>query len=200
MGAVLPAAPRNSPSSPWAVLTVVPKGTYPTSPLGTEGVNIWHSLISRTTSGVPFFRRTSIHGRSSSNWNFRMPKVSIEPGGRRLPTTTDNQPTLVRIKIGNTTYDTATSKRLAHKPTWSSDQQLFQTSEGEFFVLKLQLYVDSQPLGPHEIWIDMTSKNLSKKRLAMVASIDPLTTKGAIEWSIKTQIPLPFRGFLLECI
>jgi len=106
----------------------------------------------------------------------------------------------VKITIGNTTYDTETSTRLAHKPTWSSDQQLFQTQEGKFFILKFQLYVDGQRLGPNEVWIDLSRDNLSRKRLAMVASIDPVSVRGALEWSIKTQIPTPFRGFLLESI
>jgi len=107
----------------------------------------------------------------------------------------------VKITIDGTNYDTETATQLAHRPTCSSDQQLYQTPEGKFFVVYLQIHVDGKKLGPNEIWIDLRRKTSSpKSRLCLTAQIIPLTKHQAVEWSIKTQIPVPFRGYLLESI
>jgi hypothetical protein len=106
----------------------------------------------------------------------------------------------VKITIGDITYDTNTAKKWARKPTYSSDQQLYQTPSGEFFLVILQLHADGIKLGPNEIWIDLGRKKPSKSRLCLTARILPLKNRKAMEWCIKTQIPPPFRGYILESI
>lgn len=106
----------------------------------------------------------------------------------------------MKITISGITYDTDTAAKLARKPTYSSDQQLYQTPEGKFFLVIMQLHVDGLKLGPTEIWIDLGRKNSANSRLCLTARIQPLENRQALEWCIKTQIPSPFRGYLLESI
>jgi hypothetical protein len=106
----------------------------------------------------------------------------------------------VKITIDGITYDTDTARKLAHKPTTSSDQQLYRTPDGRFFVLLLQMYVDGKKLGPDEIWIDLGKKKPRRSRLCITARIVPVSNRKAVEWCIKTQIPETFRGYLLECL
>ena len=106
----------------------------------------------------------------------------------------------MKVTINGITYDTDTATKLAHQPTCSSDQQLYQMSNGDFFLLILQMHVDTKKLGPHEIWIDLGVKPPRQARLCITARILPLTHQKALEWCIKTQIPVTFRGYLLECL
>lgn len=106
----------------------------------------------------------------------------------------------VKVTISGITYDTDTAKKLAHKPTTSSDQQLYQTPGGQFFLLILQMMVDGKKLGPHDIWVDLGKKKPGKSRLCITARIVPVNSRSAMEWCIKTQIPMNFRGYLLECL
>ena len=107
---------------------------------------------------------------------------------------------MVKVTINGTVYDTSLSKKLAHRPTASSDQQLFQSPTGEFFLLKLQLLVDGQRIGPDEVWVDLGRKKPRKSRLCITARVIPMTNQEAMVWCIKTQIPTTFRGYLLESI
>jgi hypothetical protein len=106
----------------------------------------------------------------------------------------------VKVTINGIVYDTDAAQKLAHKPTCSSDQQLYRQPDGSFFLLILQLHVDGQPLGPHDIWIDLGKKAPRKSRLCLTARVKPLSSRTAMEWCIKTQIPQTFRGYLLECL
>ena len=106
----------------------------------------------------------------------------------------------MKIIIKGITYDTDTASKLAHLPTQSSDQQLYHSEEVGFFLLVLQICVDGQKLGPNEVWVDLGKKKPRKSRLCVTARIIPMSNRDALVWCIKTQIPLTFRGFLLECI
>lgn len=106
----------------------------------------------------------------------------------------------MKATIDGIPYDTDQSRKLAYKATVSSDAQLYQTSEGRFFLLNLQLYVDGQKLGPSECWIDLRDSADVSSRLKVGAEIVALTSRQALEWSIRTQIPETFRGYLLESI
>lgn len=105
----------------------------------------------------------------------------------------------MKITINGITYDTDQAAKLAHFPTHSSDQQLYRSEAVGFFLLVLQICVDGQKLGPNEVWIDL-GKRPRKTRLCITARIVPMSNREALTWCIKTQIPLPFRGLLLESI
>jgi len=106
----------------------------------------------------------------------------------------------LKESIGGIVYDTDKSKKLAHKATVSSDVQLFQTSDGNFFLLALQLYADGRRLGPNECWLDLRKAPEVQSRLKVGAEIQVLIARQALEWAIKTQIPETLRGYLLESI
>ena len=106
----------------------------------------------------------------------------------------------LKATIDGIVYDTDESRKLAYKATVSSDAQLYQTSDGRFFLLNLQLYIDGQKLGPNECWLDLRKSPDISSRLKVGAEITVLTTRQALEWSIRTQIPETFRGYLLEAI
>lgn len=107
----------------------------------------------------------------------------------------------LKVHIGNKTYDTDSATSLAGHRTRSSHQELFQTAEGDFFLYIHQIYVDGgNPLGPHDIWIDLRSSRNPNSRLQCKHGIRPVPRHEALEWCIKTQIPAPFRGLLLESI
>ena len=106
----------------------------------------------------------------------------------------------VKVQIGNKLYDTASATSLAGHRTRSSHQELYQTPEGDFFLFIHQIYVDGNKLGPHETWIDLrTAARGPNSRLHCRQGIRPLQRHEALEWCIKTQIPVTFRGLLLEC-
>ena len=104
----------------------------------------------------------------------------------------------MRVQIGNKTYDTASDTRLAGHRTASRYQELFQTSEGDFFLYVQQIYVDGSKLGPNDTWVDLRKKRDPHSRLHCRHGIRPLRRHEALEWCIKTQIPETFRGLLLE--
>jgi hypothetical protein len=106
----------------------------------------------------------------------------------------------LKATIDGIVYDSDRSQKLAHKATSSSDAQLFQTEEGRFFLLTLQLYVDGQKLGPDECWFDLRSDAKIRSRLKVAAEITAFAPRHALEWVIKTQIPSTLRGYLLESI
>lgn len=106
----------------------------------------------------------------------------------------------MKLTIAGITYDTDSSQRLAHRSTTSMDEQLHQTEDGDFFLFILQLEVDGKPLAPHETWLDLRKHGRADTRLGVQEKIVPLDSRGALEWSVKTQIPKPLRGYFLECI
>src|SRR5438046_3148810 len=105
----------------------------------------------------------------------------------------------MKITIGGIEYDSLAGEKLASRATASIDEQLFQTPEGHFFLFILQVMVDGQPLSPYESWIDLRNK-APQTRLSVSERIVPLPTRSALEWCVKTQIPLPFRGYVMESI
>ena len=106
----------------------------------------------------------------------------------------------MKIQIGNKIYDTASAKSLAGSRTRSSHQELYQTPDGDFFLFIHQIYVDGNKLGPHDVWVDLRATRNPNSRLRCRQGIRPLRRHEALEWCIKTQIPTPFRGLLLESI
>jgi hypothetical protein len=106
----------------------------------------------------------------------------------------------LKATIDGVVYDTDHSKKLAHKATTSSDAQLYQTEDGRFFLLTLQLYIDGQKLGPEECWLDLRKDPKGPSRLKVSAEISAFEPRHALEWVIKTQVPSPLRGYLLESI
>ena len=106
----------------------------------------------------------------------------------------------MKATIEGIVYDTDQSKRLAHKASISCDTQLYQTEDGRFFLLILQLYVDGRKLAPDECWLDLRESPKIKSRLKVAAELTVLTSRQALEWAIKTQIPATLRGYLLEAI
>jgi hypothetical protein len=104
----------------------------------------------------------------------------------------------VRVQIGNKIYDTASGTSLAGHRTRSGHQELFRTTEGDFFLSIHQIYVDGNKLGPHDIWVDLRTTRTPNSRLQCRQGIRPLQRHEALEWCIKTQIPETFRGLLLE--
>ncbi len=106
----------------------------------------------------------------------------------------------MKVTISGITYDTDTARKLAHKATTSSDEQLFQMNEGDFFLLILHLHVDGVKLGPGESWLELNKPAEGKSRVTVTAKVAPLTSRKALEWCIRTQVPLTLRGYLLDCI
>jgi hypothetical protein len=106
----------------------------------------------------------------------------------------------VKVTIAGITYDTDGSQKLAHRSTTSMEEQLHQTADGDFFLFILQLQVDGKPLGPHETWFDLRKDDKASARLSVSERILPLDSRAALEWSVKTQIPKPLRGYFLECM
>ena len=106
----------------------------------------------------------------------------------------------MKKKIGTKTYDTEDAKSLAAERTRSMHQELFQTSEGDFFLLVHQIYVDGKRLNPHELWVDLRNATSEQSRLRCVQDIVPLSRLQAVEWCIKTQIPETLRGYVLDCL
>jgi hypothetical protein len=106
----------------------------------------------------------------------------------------------MRKKIGNKTYDTTQAKSLAAERNQSSHQELYQSTEGYFFLLIHQIFVDGKKLNPHELWVDLKDTSARRSRLRCVQNILPLTNRQAVEWCVKTQIPHTLRGYVLDCI
>jgi hypothetical protein len=106
----------------------------------------------------------------------------------------------VKTTIGGIEYDSEASKKLAHKATSSIDEQLHITTDGNYFLLILQVMVDGKPLGPYESWMDLRQGGKGANRLSVGERILALTHRQTIEWCIKTQIPSTLRGFFLESI
>lgn len=106
----------------------------------------------------------------------------------------------MKATIGGITYDTDTARKLAHKPTPSSDEQLYQSPSGEFFLLVIQAYVDGQKLGPNEVWFDLGRSAAPNSRLRFRGRILPLRSEQALRWCIRTQVPVTLRGYLLDCL
>ena len=106
----------------------------------------------------------------------------------------------MKVTISGITYNTATSQRLAHRAAVSLEEQLHQTPEGDFFLFILHIQVDGKPLGPFETWMDLRNTEQCSSRISVSERIVALDSKKALEWSVKTQIPKPLRGYFLECI
>ncbi len=93
------------------------------------------------------------------------------------------------------------------------DDTLFQTRDGEFFLITTATLLDGKRLEPGQSLEDVapeiavgTASNLTlaqQQRLRRVkrekTRVD-LTREQALVWCIKTQIPDCFRGYLLDCL
>lgn len=134
----------------------------------------------------------------------RAPVLNVEPANdlHRLegrgpkPSRKDR----VRTEIAGKFYDTETALKLAGKGSPSSQQDFMQTPDGAFFLWLHQVYVDGQKLGPNDLWIDLRTDPKARSRLHCQRQIVPLTSREALEWCIKTQIPETLRGYLLDSL
>jgi len=124
--------------------------------------------------------------------------ITWNAGGLRWVLEID--PIFMKVTIAGTIYDTAASQKLAHRAAVSLEEQLHQTPDGDFFLFILQIQVDGKPLGPFETWMDLRNTEQCSTRLSVSERIVALDSRMALEWSVKTQIPKPLRGYFLECM
>lgn len=101
-------------------------------------------------------------------------------------------------------FDPKHAEELANYPTMSTDEKLFRTEEGEFFLKLTDTWVDMRRLSPDEDAVETYFaagvENLPSPRVVHTTKITSLTHRQAMEWCIKTQIPETFRGYLLDCL
>lgn len=106
----------------------------------------------------------------------------------------------MKAEIAGKIYDTDTATKLAGKATPSSQQDFLQTPEGDFCLWVHQVYVDGKKLGPNDLWVDLRTTASGRSRLSCHRHILPLTPREALDWCVKTQIPSPLRGYLLDSL
>ena len=106
--------------------------------------------------------------------------------------------------INGKTYDTEHAEEVANTPGLSTDEKLFRTKEGEFFLGTTDTWLDGRRLGRDEDCFESYTaagiKSFPSPRITHNKQIAPLTNRQAMEWCIKTQIPETFRGYLLDCL
>ncbi|MHB8521972.1 MAG: hypothetical protein ACYDH9_14595 [Limisphaerales bacterium] len=92
------------------------------------------------------------------------------------------------------------ARRLARYSTLNTEEELFQTPGGGFYLRITETYFRGRRLGPFEGWRDLGITRLPDERLQSDTRVRPLSKRSALEWCIKTQIPETLRGYLLDCI
>lgn len=88
-----------------------------------------------------------------------------------------------------------TAEELACYPRRSTEETLYRTPEGEFFIDLGETWLNGRRLEPDEDFDPCT-----QGRAIYTSTIIPITAREAIEWCIKTRIPETFRGYLLDCL
>src|SRR6185503_7558559 len=108
----------------------------------------------------------------------------------------------MRTEVNGKFYDTSDSEDIAIDTLPTGDNHLYQTRQGEFFLLWQQSYLDGRQLGPeedlYELAPDLFIRGAAKersRRTKSVFAIQPPTTKAAMVWCVKTQIPKQLRGY-----
>jgi hypothetical protein len=105
------------------------------------------------------------------------------------------------------TFDTEDAKDICNDDSPDGGDWLYQTKDGRFFLVEMTTYLDGRKLKPWEdvndVAPELQSLEAMGDRLARVElcqQIIPLSSREAMRWCIKTQIPECFRGYLLDCI
>jgi len=113
----------------------------------------------------------------------------------------------MRTEVNGKLYDTSDSEDIAINTLPTGDNHLFQTKQGDFFLLLQQCYLDGRELGPgedlYELAPDLFTPGASEernRRTKSVLTIQPVTTKEALVWCVKTQIPKQLRGYMLDIL
>lgn len=129
----------------------------------------------------------------------------------------------MKATIDGREYDPAQAKHQATFLTYNDTEYvLYQTSDGDFFLLLDCYSLDGRELGPMEVLEDLApefkdvtpwgsrrpkSKTALRRleqewqrRVKHYERLVPLTNKEALAWCIKTQIPASLRGYLLDCL
>jgi hypothetical protein len=102
---------------------------------------------------------------------------------------------------------------IANDPSADGDDQLYRTRDGHFFLIVMHTYLDGRKLLHSESLEELapeiapaTAPDLEEAcrqrqvRLRVERVTLPLTTKQAMIWCIKTQIPECFRSYLLDTV
>lgn len=92
------------------------------------------------------------------------------------------------------------ARRLARFSALNTEEELFQTPDGGFYLRITETYFRGRRLGPHEGWRALGITRLPDERLQNDTRLRPLSKRSALEWCIKTQIPETLRGYLLDSI
>ena len=113
----------------------------------------------------------------------------------------------MRTELNGKFYDTGDSADIAIDTLPNGDNHLYQTKQGEFFLLLQQSYLDGRKLGPeedlYELAPDLFAPGAGEergRRTKSVFTIQPLTNKEAVVWCVKTQIPKQLRGYMLDIL
>ncbi|MEO8429361.1 MAG: hypothetical protein ABI651_19895 [Verrucomicrobiota bacterium] len=115
--------------------------------------------------------------------------------------------TAMRTEVNGKFYDTHDSEDIAIDSLPNGDNHLYQTKQGEFFLLLQQSYLDGRKLEPEEDLYELApdlfirgASNERDRRTKSVFTIQPLTNKEAVAWCVKTQIPKQLRGLMLDVL
>ena len=113
----------------------------------------------------------------------------------------------MRTEVNGKFYDTSDSEDLAIDTLPTGDNHLYQTKQGEFFLLFQQSYLDGRKLGPEEDLYELApdlfirgAADERDRRTKSVFAIRPITNREAVVWCVNTQIPKQLRGYLLDVL
>ena len=113
----------------------------------------------------------------------------------------------MRTEVNGKFYDTGDSEDLAIDTLPTGDNHLYQTKQGEFFLLFQQSYLDGRKLGPEEDLYELAPDLFIRgaaverdRRTKSVLAIRPITNREAVVWCVNTQIPKQLRGYLLDIL
>lgn len=106
----------------------------------------------------------------------------------------------MRAIINGKKYNTRSAEELTMIPG-DSEECLYQTKTGDFFLHKSVTYLDGREMGCDEVMPPelqpMEAAAARKRRVSCKQTIIPMSAREALTWSIKTQTPETFRGYLL---
>jgi hypothetical protein len=107
---------------------------------------------------------------------------------------------VLKPQFDSKAYETGKGKRLAKLSTLNSEETLYQTPEGGFYLLITETFFKERKLAPFEDWRRLGVTRLPDDRLHDEQRRISLSPRQALEWCVRTQIPETFRGYLLECL
>ena len=112
----------------------------------------------------------------------------------------------MKTTLNGKTYDTDAASEITMHTTSAGENKLYQTHDGEFFLVEQTCSLDGRKLKPWESpealapELDDAHPHVRRSRIQFEEAIVTLSTRAAMEWCIKTQIPECFRGYLLASI